>query len=144
MTEDREWQRNARQVIVMRTDLNMRKGKMIAQGAHAAMAFLTQHGRTIIYRDDAEVERPNELRLQLTRVQTEWMTGAFTKICVGIDSEQGLLDIAEKAKEAGLVVSLIQDAGFTEFKLVPTYTCCAIGPDWIGKIDEITRELPLL
>lgn len=29
-----------KQVIVMRTDLNMRKGKMIAQGAHASMKFL--------------------------------------------------------------------------------------------------------
>jgi len=32
---------NAKQVLVVRTDLKMRKGKMVAQGAHAAMAFLT-------------------------------------------------------------------------------------------------------
>lgn len=144
MAEEREWQRNAKMVIVMRTDLNMRKGKMIAQGAHAALAFLTQHGRTIVYHDDPEKERPNELRVFLTPVQTEWMTGAFTKICVGIDSEQGLLDIAEQAKEAGLTVSLIEDMGFTEFGGKKTVTCCAIGPDWIGKIDEITKDLSLL
>lgn len=31
---------NTKQVIVMRKDLNMRKGKMVAQGAHASMAVL--------------------------------------------------------------------------------------------------------
>lgn len=34
-----------KQVIVMRTDLNMRKGKMIAQGSHASIAFLTRKGK---------------------------------------------------------------------------------------------------
>ena len=29
-----------KQVIVLRKDLNMRKGKMVAQGAHASMAAL--------------------------------------------------------------------------------------------------------
>lgn len=29
-----------KQVIVMRKDLNMRKGKMIAQGSHASMAVI--------------------------------------------------------------------------------------------------------
>lgn len=32
--------RNVKQVIVMRKDLNMRKGKMIAQGAHASVDAL--------------------------------------------------------------------------------------------------------
>lgn len=31
---------NVKQVIVMRKDLNMRRGKQIAQGAHASMAAL--------------------------------------------------------------------------------------------------------
>ena len=34
-----------KQVIVMRRDLNMRKGKMVAQGAHASMAVLLNAGR---------------------------------------------------------------------------------------------------
>ena len=29
-----------KQVIVLRKDLNMRKGKMVAQGAHASMAAI--------------------------------------------------------------------------------------------------------
>lgn len=35
---------DAKQVIVMRKDLGMRKGKMIAQGAHAAMKALLDRG----------------------------------------------------------------------------------------------------
>jgi len=38
-----------KQVIVMRKDLNMRKGKMIAQGAHASMAFLTSRTQSRIW-----------------------------------------------------------------------------------------------
>lgn len=39
--------RNVKQVIVMRKDLNMRKGKMIAQGAHASVdALLSLFSRT--------------------------------------------------------------------------------------------------
>ena len=31
-----------KQVIVMRKDLNMRKGKMVAQGAHASIAIVLE------------------------------------------------------------------------------------------------------
>lgn len=35
---------DAKQVIVMRKDLNMRKGKMIAQGAHASLKVFLDRG----------------------------------------------------------------------------------------------------
>lgn len=122
-----------KQVIVMRKDLNMRKGKMVAQGAHASMMFLSD-----VVKGKAEL-RP---------VEEKWLNGLFTKICVGVDSEQELLDIALKA---GLVsspyfyrVRLVQDSGLTEFGGIPTYTCCAIGPDYSDRIDLITGHLKLL
>ena len=37
-------ERRAKQVIVMRKDLNMRKSKMIAQGAHGSMKVLLDAG----------------------------------------------------------------------------------------------------
>ena len=45
---------NIKQVIVMRHDLKMRRGKQIAQGAHASMAFLTRRlqSRTSLCMDD--------------------------------------------------------------------------------------------
>jgi peptidyl-tRNA hydrolase len=53
-------------------------------------------------------------------------------------------DIYDKAKELNIPCALIQDAGLTEFNGVPTYTCCAIGPDDQVNIDKVTGELPLL
>jgi PTH2 family peptidyl-tRNA hydrolase len=128
--------RSAKQVIVMRKDLNMRKGKMIAQGAHASMRVILQAGA------------PDEARQTYTITMTEpmaaWLTGRFTKVCVSVDSEAALLDVVERAKAAGVPVALITDAGQTEFHGVPTKTCCAVGPAWAEDVDAITGALPLL
>lgn len=119
----------------MRTDLGMRKGKMIAQGAHASMACLLNW---------AAWPAHDRVSIVLSEAAQDWLKGAFTKICVRVNSEEELLQIHKKADDAGLLCSLIQDSGRTEFKGVPTYTCCAIGPDYSEKIDEITRGLALL
>lgn len=127
-----------KQVIVMRTDLNMRKGKMVAQGAHASMMFMT------IYLKDQD-NPDNHLRsIVFSDVQKEWLEGSFKKICVGATSEEELLAVYDKAFEAGLVVYKCIDSGLTEFNGQPTLTCIAIGPDYAEKIDNITGELKLL
>jgi peptidyl-tRNA hydrolase, PTH2 family len=113
-----------KQVIVMRRDLNMRRGKEVAQGAHAAMMFLAD-------------QRP------LTAVETRWLTGQMAKICVRVKSEAELMDVGIQAHNAGLTVKVVTDAGHTEFNGVPTRTCLAIGPDLVEKIDAITRDLKL-
>jgi len=120
--------RGVKQVLAVRTDLNMRKGKMVAQGAHASVNFLRD---MILY------------GLEPSRVQIEWLTGGMTKICVGVDSEDKLRAIFDKARAAKLTVHLITDAGLTEFA-GPTKTCLAIGPDRAEDIDKITGELKLL
>ena len=121
-----------KQVIVMRTDTDppMRKGKMVAQGSHASIAFLTKN-----------ITQSN--KLNLTTPQMEWIANGFTKICVRVDSEEELRKIHFNAIQAGLESHLIRDSGKTEFK-EPTYTCLAIGPDYSSKIDKITGELKLL
>lgn len=50
----------------------------------------------------------------------------------------------QQAKDAGLIVSLIIDAGLTEFGGVPTNTCIAIGPSWEDDVNKITGHLKLL
>lgn len=128
--------RTAKQVIVMRKDLNMRKGKMIAQGAHASMRVILQAGSP----DDARTT----FTIAMTEPMAAWLTGRFTKVCVSVDSEAALDAIVEKARVAGVPVALITDAGQTEFHGIPTKTCCAVGPAWTTDVDAITGELPLL
>jgi PTH2 family peptidyl-tRNA hydrolase len=127
--------KQAKQVIVMRKDLGMRKGKMIAQGAHASLKVLTDRKRSA----DAE-----SYTIDLTPAMAAWLTGRFTKVCVSVDSEEALVAVVERARAANVPVALIVDAGKTEFHGVPTKTCCAVGPAWSDEVDAITGELPLL
>ena len=127
-------ERVAKQVIVMRKDLGMRKGKMIAQGAHASLKVLVDRGRA----------NDHEFTIALTEPMAAWLGGRFTKVCVGVDSEAALDDVVARARAANVPVALIVDAGKTEFHGVPTKTCCAIGPAWAEDVDAITGELPLL
>jgi len=119
--------RRSKQIIVMRTDLNMRKGKMVAQGAHASTKVLLE----MLFNGSEDEALKN------------WISGKYTKICCQIDSESGLKVLYNLALEAGLPCSLILDAGLTEFQ-EPTYTCVAIGPAWSEDIDKVTGSLKLL
>ena len=124
-----------KQVIVMRKDLNLSKGRLVTQGAHASIAFLT---------DLIKEYNPLQLtdsQLQLNEAQKEWIYGTFYKICVGVDSEKELLDIGYNAVMLGLSVKYIEETnGFDK----PTITCLAIGPDYSSKIDPVTKHLKLL
>lgn len=114
----------------------MRKGKLVAQGAHASMgAILGQTAQSI----DGK-----QLILDLTDPRmAPWLTGRFKKICVYVNSEAELLHLHSQAKEAGMITSLIQDAGLTEFGGVATYTAVAVGPDQEDRVDAVCKHLPL-
>ena len=133
-------QADAKQVIVLRKDLNMRKGKMVAQGAHASMAAILNQG---VYRQ-AEGATVFELRLPQDSATARWLQGRFKKICVGVNSEDELLSLHEQALAAGLPCALIQDSGLTEFGGVATYTALAVGPADPAALDAITGKLGLL
>jgi len=113
-----------KQILVLRKDLGMRKGKMIAQGAHASMGVYLKYS-----------EHPYVL---------EWLEGKFTKIAVGVNSEEELFEIYRLAQKANLPCIIIKDDGVTEFGGVPTHTAVAIGPGPEDEIDKITGELKLL
>lgn len=113
-----------KQIIIMRTDLGMRKGKMIAQGAHASL------GATLPNQNDPRVK--------------EWLVESFKKICVRADSLEHISELYVQAARAGLITCLITDSGLTEFAGEPTVTCLAIGPDTDENLDPVTGHLRLL
>lgn len=120
--------KETKQVIVMRKDLNMRKGKMVAQGAHASLGIFTSY-----YFNNKKIPEPIQ----------KWLESSFKKVCVGVDSEEELLKVYMSVPKE-IPAILITDAGTTEFGGIPTKTCIAVGPWWSEDIDKITGELKLL
>lgn len=107
---------------------------MVAQGAHASVA-------AILLIQERMARSPTHHWAAAAR---EWLSGQFSKICVGVDDETELMMIHAEARHADLPVALITDSGRTEFHGVPTRTCLAIGPAPAADIDRITGSLRLL
>jgi len=114
-----------KQVIVVRVDLKMSKGKIAAQAGHAAVSAA----------EEARKRHPSWWRA--------WVEEGQCKIAVKARSDQELLELERKAKELGLPSALISDRGLTE--LPPdTITCLGIGPAPSHQVDKITGSLTLL
>ena len=111
-----------KQVILVRQDLKMGKGKMAAQVSHASVeALLKSH------KDDVAA----------------WRQQGMKKAVLKVKDLDELLAYKRTAEDAGLVVALITDAGHTQ--LAPgTTTCLGIGPDKAEKIDKVTGSLQLI
>jgi PTH2 family peptidyl-tRNA hydrolase len=121
-----------KQVIVIRKDLKMRRGKEVAQGSHASSAWLIK--RIKDYAHEAPLFSVDELEL---------IDGIFTKICVVVNSEAELREVHQKALDAGLESHLIIDSGKTEFNGEPTATCVGIGPADSDLVNTVTGHLSL-
>ncbi len=124
-----------KQVILIRKDLKMRRGKEIAQGSHASMDFMVSQLR----------EQPDTAcrKLVLSEAEQKWIDEGMAKVCLRVDSEKMLIECHSRAIEASLKSFMIRDSGRTEFAGVPTLTACAIGPAEATEIDKITGDLVL-
>jgi PTH2 family peptidyl-tRNA hydrolase len=151
-----------KQVIVVRDDLKMRKGKFAAQVAHASMkVFLDMKMRLPNALNDGtkvvqvswgstpsasssdvkvcfDVLARLLLAVSMTEDMATWVHGTFAKIVLLVNSEEELLRTLELAQEAGLPCAMVTDLGFTEFHGEPTHTAVAIGPAKSEEIDKIT------
>lgn len=143
-----------KQVIILRTDLNMRKGKMVAQGAHASMKIFfdmmsTEKSELPVFQLDEKqknssgyVMKPvikKTILLWENDIVQQWMEGSYAKIVVGCNSEKELLDLKKRADNAGIINALILDEGRTEFKQ-DCHVCggsgeCVIG-NYVGEFSE--------
>lgn len=111
-----------KQVILVRQDLKLPKGKLAAQAAHASVEAVLRSDKKLV---------------------TAWRTEGMAKIVLKVKDEKELLSYLQQAKDAELTTALITDAGKTV--IAPgTRTCVGIGPDKEKKIDEITGKLALL
>lgn len=126
--------RPVKQVIVIRRDLSRRRGKEIAQGAHASSGW-----PAIRVTHAAMTGRAPSL----TPAQRQWLADGWRKVTLQVRTEEELMELREKAVAAGLEPYLVTDAGHTEFAGVPTVTALAIGPDYDDLIDPITGGLTL-
>lgn len=129
-------------VVIMRRDLRntdsnkLPKGKLIAQGGHGYLgAFLN-----LMDVDDLGDEVIYHRAFKKDSFEYIWLSGDFIKICLGVDSEQELMDLYYKAKDLEINTVLIKDKGHTQFDK-PTNTCIGIGPDLSEKIDLLTGHL---
>ena len=113
-----------KQVIVVRTDLDMGKGKIAAQVGHACVMGAEQ------------VRKSNPEWFSI------WWNGQ-EKVVLKVVNLKELEEIKRGAIEFDLPWSEITDAGQTP--IAPgTTTCISIGPAPEEKIDKITGDLKLL
>uniref|UniRef100_A0A8C2F7R2 Peptidyl-tRNA hydrolase 2, mitochondrial n=1 Tax=Cyprinus carpio TaxID=7962 RepID=A0A8C2F7R2_CYPCA len=111
-------------ILVVRTDLKMGKGKVAAQCSHAAVSAYKQ------------VQRRNPELLK------QWEYCGQPKVVVKAPDEDCLLELLSHAKEVGLAVSLIQDAGRTQ--IAPgSRTVLGVGPGPADLVDKVTGHLKL-
>jgi peptidyl-tRNA hydrolase, PTH2 family len=110
-------------VLVVRTDLEMGRGKIAAQVAHAAVAAtLASLGGAVFH---------------------SWLENGQPKVVLKAPTGELLNDIIGRARTAGVPVQVVHDAGRTQVAS-GTMTCCAIGPAPDDRVDAVTAGLSLL
>ena len=114
-----------KQVILVRTDLKMGRGKLAAQVAHASVQcfYITLK------------EKPD--------LAHEWISQGQKKVVLKVPDYKTALERYEQAVERGIIACIIRDAGHTQLE-PGTLTAIGIGPDKEELIDEITGDLKLL
>ncbi len=114
-----------KQVIAVRNDIKMGKGKLAAQVAHAAVASALE----------TKTKNPEWFR--------EWWNEGQAKIVVKVKDEEELRRLGKQAEELKITSSLIVDRGLTQLE-PGTITCIGLGPAPSTLIDRITGHLKLL
>ena len=111
-----------KQVILVREDLKLPKGKLSAQVAHASVDTALKSDKKIV-----------EL----------WKKDGGKKIVLKVKDEKELFKYKQMAEDLGLKTALITDAGHTVLE-PGTITCLGIGPDIEEKIDKVSGKLKIM
>ncbi len=111
-----------KQVIVVNQALELPKGKLAAQVAHAAVAAFLR-------------AKPE--------IQRKWLSVGMPKVVLKTREPDELHRLEDMAKRRDIAASLIADAGKTVVA-AGTITCVGLGPAAADELDELTGELKLL
>ncbi len=114
-----------KQVIIVRKDVEMGKGKLAAQVSHAS---LSSYQKVLKAKED---------------VAKSWEREGQKKVVLKVGSEEELIEQFELAKREGIPCELIRDAGHTQIE-AGTITCVGIGPWDEKKLNELFGKLKLL
>lgn len=111
----------AKQIITVDDSLDMSRGKMAAQVAHASLSA---------YRKASEEQKK------------AWKEGGEKKVVLATPHD-GLESLRREAERADLPHKLVEDAGVTELE-PGTQTALGIGPARPAEIDTVTGDLNTL
>ena len=111
-----------KQAIIIRQDLNMPKGKLAAQAAHASVSAVLKSDKSTV---------------------SKWESEGMKKVVLKVENLSELKKLQSEARKNKLVNVMITDAGRTFFK-AGTITCLAIGPDKEKEVDKVSGKLKLL
>ena len=111
-----------KQVILVRHDLKLPKGKMSVQVAHASSSALIKSHKDYI---------------------KAWQSEGMKKVVLKVKDLDELLKYKQEAEDLGLITALIEDAGKTVVE-PGTVTCLGIGPDKEDKIDKVSGKLKMV
>lgn len=111
-----------KQVILIRQDLKLPKGKLAVQASHSSVEAVQKSSKAVL---------------------SKWRAEGSKKVVLKVKDLDELMEYKQQAENLNLKTALITDAAKTFFK-EPTITCLAIGPDKDEKIDKVTGKLKML
>ena len=111
-----------KQVILLRQDLKLSRGKASSQVAHAAVDVALKSDKKLV---------------------EKWKAQGGKKVVLKVADEKELIKYMSMAENEGLKTALIKDAGHTVLE-PGTITCLGIGPDVEEKIDKVTGKLKMV
>lgn len=126
---------SVKQVIVMRRDLGLSRGRLAAQVAHASIKVFFDR---LIEVGDGRYEIGPCEDWDWHGAVKPWVTECFTKVVLGAKDKATLLDLQEKAKAAGIPTGLMEESD-----LGGEPTALALGPAKSEDLDPLVAHLRL-
>ncbi|XP_049289328.1 uncharacterized protein LOC125767105 [Anopheles funestus] len=114
-------------VLVVRSDLGLKKGKIASQCSHAAVLCCMR----------ASAGATGKIKLDT------WLMQGQPKIVLRVESLQEMHLLTERAEAIGVIAEIVRDAGRTQVAS-GTETVLGLGPDHREAIDSLVGSLKLL